>query len=261
MTFVGWRAGVRVIAAGLVGLWLGAASAAETATVTIGVYPYPPFGYVADGRHTGYAYDMIEAVVRRAGFAVAVEEVPVMRAVVMLRESTNLLIMATKTAETVARYEAHWPFCFETVTHALLMKKATRYSRLEDLPRDTVIGAFLGYTLKTHLAELGFTDIQFASENGQVADMLLHGRVEAWASFESAAYYLLEAKGVGQDAVKSIPVQRFPFCVMASRNTSPDILARLHAAAAAIEADGTRAAIRARYARYLGPDLPLPAKP
>lgn len=237
----------------------GVPAGALAQTVTVGVYPYPPFGYTENGQQTGYSLDLVSAVVRRAGFTVVVEEVPVMRAVVMLRESHNLLIPATRTPETMERYQAHWPFCFETVSHVLLLRRASPYTRLEDLPRSTVIGAFLGYTLKSHLAAQGFTDIQFAGENGQVADMLMLGRVDAWASFQSAAYYLLEAKGIPADTVTSIPVMRFPFCVMASLDTNPEILARLQAAYAEMEADGTRAAIRARYARYLGEDLPRTA--
>lgn len=256
-----WRVSGRGLVAAVMGMCGALAAQAADQNLTIGVYPYPPLGYAENGRQTGYGFDIVNEAVRRAGFTSDLEAFPVMRAVAMLRDQPNLLIIATKTPETVARYDAHWPFCFETVTHALMLKRDSPYERLEDIPRNIPIGAFLGYTLKTYLTDLGFTDLQFASENGQVADMLMHGRVDAWASFASSAYFLLAAKGVSEGAVKSIPIQRFPFCAMVSRNTGPEILARLQSAYLSMEADGTRAAIRARYERFLGPDLPHQAIP
>lgn len=242
----------------MAGLASGGALAAD---LTIGVYAYPPFGYTENSQQTGYSFDILKEVAHRAGLSFAVEEFPVVRAAELLHGTPNFVIAGTLTPEAVVRHGSHWPFCFETVSHALLLRADSPYARLEDLPRTTSIGAFLGYTLKTYFTELGFTDLQLTAENGQVAEMLARGRVEAWASFESSAYYLMEAKGIPLDSVKSVPIRQFPFCAIASRGTSPEILARLRDAYVTMDRDGTRNVIRSRYARFLGADNPYPVIP
>lgn len=230
-------------------------------SVTIGVYAYPPFGFTENSQQTGYSLDILKEAARRAGLPFRIEEFPVVRAAELLHGTPNFIIAGTLTPEAVVRHGSHWPFCFETVSHALLLRADSPYTRLEDLPRTTSIGAFLGYTLKAYFTELGFTDLHLTVENGQIAEMLARGRVEAWASFESSAYFLMEAKGIPLNSVKSIPIRQFPFCAIASRGTTPDVLARLREAAFAMDRDGTRNAIRSRYARFLGIDRPYSVIP
>jgi len=242
---------------GVVALLAPLAAAAEG--IIIGVYAYPPFEMEVGGRPSGYAHEILDAVARRAGFDVQTADVPVVRATKMLRDTPNLLIAGTKSGEAVANYGAAiWGFCFEAVTHALIVKADRPYVGLESLPRDALIGAFLGYTLKGYLAERGFSAVELASTNEQVADMLMHDRVEAWASLEGAARYILDAKGIPQDAVRAIPLRSLPFCAIAGVDTNPQVLDRLRAAYDGLVADGGRAAIRARYARFLGPDRAWP---
>ncbi|WP_160295530.1 substrate-binding periplasmic protein [Paramagnetospirillum magnetotacticum] len=229
--------------------------------VTIGAYDYPPFGFAENSQQTGYSLDILKEAVRRAGLSFSIEDFPVVRATELLHGTPNFIIAGTLTPEAVVRYgSSHWPFCFETASHALLVKADSPYNRLEDIPRSASIGAFLGYTLKKHFTELGY-DLQLASENWQVAEMLVRGRVEAWATFESSAYYLMEAKNIPLNSVRSIPIKQFPFCAIASRGTNPEVLTRLRAAYLSMEADGTRKAIRSRYARFLGADNPYSAIP
>lgn len=230
-------------------------------SVTIGVYTYPPFGYTENSQQTGYSLDILKEAARRAGLSFSIEAFPVVRAAELLHGTPNFIIAGTLTPEAVVRHGSHWPFCFETVSHALLLRADSPYARLEDVPKTTSIGAFLGYTLKAYFTELGFTDLQLTVENGQVAEMLARGRVEAWASFESSAYFLMETKGIPLNSVKSIPIRQFPFCAIASRGTTPDVLARLRDAAIAMDRDGTRTRIRSRYARFLGVDHPYSVIP
>lgn len=230
--------------------------------VTIGVYAYPPFGYSENDRQTGYTHDILRAAAGRAGLAVTVEEFPVVRAAELLHNAPNFIIGGTLTPESVVRHQGSaWPFCFETVSHSLLVKADSPYGRLEDVPHNASIGAFLGYTLIKYLNGLGFTDLVLTQQNSQVADMLASGRVDGWATFESSAYYIMDAKGMDRSSVKSVPIKQFPFCAIASRNTDPKVLSKLRAAYLSMAGDGTRDAIRARYAKYLGPDLPYEAIP
>jgi|GEM_PF-6887952 len=238
--------------AALVCLWT---SIGKAQTVAVGGYPYPPFGYLDGKVHTGYSHDILTEVARRAGLTFHVEEISVVRATKVLHDRVNFLIAGTRTPEAEERYDAHWLDCFETVSHSLMVRADSPFQQLEDIPRTARIAAFLGYTLKSYLGELGFSSFELVAENGQGAEMLMRRRVDAWATFESSAYFLLEERGLDRDIVRSIPIRQFPFCIIASQSTAPELRERLHKAYLEMVADGTRAAIRQKYARYLGPDL------
>jgi ABC-type amino acid transport substrate-binding protein len=237
-------------------LGAGRATATEPERITYAFYPYPPIAMMAGERHGGYATEIMTEVLRRAGFAVQETDLPGLRALATIEQEAGIFIAGTKTPEAYDKYAITWPFCFETVTHAVIVPANKGPATFADLPRNARIGAFISYTLKDYLAQQGFTNFQFARENQQLAEMLMRDRIDAWASFDSSARYLLEGMGVDLKTIRSLPIKRFSFCAVTSKKTDRAVLNRVRAAYESMVTDGTRAAIRARYQRYLGPDAP-----
>lgn len=232
------------------------AEAAGAERITYAFYPYPPIAMMVDERRSGYATEIMTEVLRRAGFEVQETDLPGLRALVYIEQETGIFISGTKTPEAYDKYAVSWPFCFETVTHAVVVPANKDPGSFAELPRDARIGAFISYTLKDYLERQGFTNFQFAHENHQLAKMLMSDRIDAWASFDSSARFLLEGMGVDLRSIRSLPIKQFSFCAVTSRKTERSILDRVRTAYKSMITDGTRAAIRARYQRYLGPDLP-----
>lgn len=232
------------------------AVAADQERITYAFYPYPPIAMMAGERRSGYATEMMTEVLRRAGYETLETDLPGLRALATIEQEAGIFISGTKTPEAYDKYAVTWPFCFETVTHAVVVPASKGPGSFAELPRNARIGAFISYTLKDYLTQQGFTDVQFVRENQQLAEMLMSNRIDAWASFDSSARYLLEGMGVDLKLIRSLPIKRFSFCAVTSRKTERSVLNRVKAAYESMVADGTRAAIRARYQRYLGPDLP-----
>lgn len=236
------------------------AAAAEPESVVYAVYPYPPIAIVEDDVRTGYATEIMTEALRRANLQVKLMTLPGNRALGYISEETGIFIAGTKTPEAFDKFAITWPFCFETVTHALIVPANKGFTSFETLPRNIRVGAFLSYTLKDYLAEQGFTNVHLVRDNTQLAEMLMMNRIDAWASFDSAARFILESKGADLSGVRSLPIKEFSFCAVTSRQTDPAFIKRVRAAYLTMLQDGSRSAIRARYARYLGPDaLPDPA--
>lgn len=232
------------------------AEAAEPESITYAFYPYPPIAMMNGERRSGYATEIMTETLRRAGFEVRETDMPGLRALANIEQEAGIFISGTKTPEAYDRYAVAWPFCFETVTHAVVVLANKGPNSFAELPRHARIGAFISYTLKDYLVQQGFTNFEFARENHQLAEMLMRDRIDAWAGFDSSARFLLEGMGVDLKSIRSLPVKRFSFCAVTSRKTERSILNRVRAAYESLITDGTRATIRARYQRYLGPDLP-----
>ena len=236
------------------------AEKALAGSVTYAFYPYPPIAMMSGEHRSGYATEIMTEVLRRAGFEIHETDLPGLRALAHIEREAGIFIAGTKTQEAYDKYAVAWPFCFETVTHAVIVPANKGVGTFAELPRDAQIGAFISYTLKDYLAQQGFVNFHFARENDQLAKMLLTNRIDAWASFDSSARYLLEGMGVDLKSIRSLPIKRFSFCAVTSRKTERSVLNRVKAAYESLITDGTRAAIRARYQRYLGLDqLPDPA--
>ncbi|OAN49932.1 hypothetical protein A6A04_18460 [Paramagnetospirillum marisnigri] len=247
---------VRVILAILVLASSGQAFADERESITYAVYPYPPIATKMGEHRGGYATEIMTEALRRANLQVNVIDLPGNRALSYVGEETGIFIAGTKTPEAFDKHPITWPFCFETVTHALIVQAKKGYTSFIDLPLTARIGAFLSYTLRDYLVEKGYTDLHLVKSNDQLADLLMMDRIDAWASFDSAARFILEEKGMDLGAVRSLPIKKFSFCAVTSNKTDPALLDRVRAAYQSMVADGSRAAIRARYERYLGPDTP-----
>jgi hypothetical protein len=230
--------------------------AADTARTTYAFYPYPPIAMKDGGKRSGYATEIMGEALRRAELTVDEIELPVNRALSFVINEPNNFIVGTKTPEAGVKFAITWPFCFETVNHALVIAADKPYQSIETMPRNARIGAFLSYTLKDYLTQQGFTDISLVRENSQLPGLLMKDHIDAWASFDSAARYLLESEGTDLAKVRSLPVKRYSFCAVTSRDTDPKLMERVREAYRTMLDDGTRARIRARYERYLGPDLP-----
>lgn len=238
------------------GLLAGSSQAADSQRLTYAFYPYPPIAMMVGEQRSGYATEIMTEALRRAGFTIQETDLPGLRALAHIEQEAGIFIAGTKTPEAYDKYAITWPFCFETVTHAVVVPAHKGLNSFADLPRDTRIGAFISYTLKDYLVQQGFTNLHFVRENHQLAKMLMTDRIDAWASFDSSARFLLEEMGVDLKSMRSLPIKRFSFCAVTSRKTERSVLNRVKAAYESMIADGTRAAIRARYQRYLGPDAP-----
>ena len=155
------------------------AQAASPEKITYAFYPYPPIAMMTGERRSGYATEIMTEVLRRAGFDVQETDLPGLRALAHIEQEAGIFISGTKTPEAYDKYAIAWPFCFESVTHAVIVPANKGPNSFTELPRDARVGAFISYTLKDYLAQQGFTNIHFARENQQLAEMLMSDRIDA----------------------------------------------------------------------------------
>ncbi len=239
-------------------LLLSCGANATAQELTYLYYPYPPYGMERNGALTGYMTDIMQTALKRTGLPSRTIEASVVRAITDAQAKADHFTAATDTTEMRRRRDLRWAFCFETVTHSLIVKKSTGYASIEAIPRHAVIGAFVNYTLRDYLAEQGFTKLHYVRENSLLANLIERDRIDAWASFGAAAKFILKERGVDLNEIVALPIKDFPFCAVTSKETSDTVVMQVRDAYRRMVQDGTRKSIRDAYAPYLEIDAPPP---
>ena len=207
----------------------------------------PYYTIVEEGKPpTGFSYDLLQELARRVGASPQVEILPVARAVDAMMKTPNCLGTATWT-------EARQPlftWIAEVATDQLVIAtpKGKRVARLDDLPRNAMLGVLLASTMQQRALDNGFTQVQpVRAENLNLAK-LLGGRLDAWLSYASLIRYECAKAGCEPGSLEySEPFGVFHFYLVTSPQTNEEVYAPYRDAFLAMRKDGTYDRIVAKY--------------
>jgi polar amino acid transport system substrate-binding protein len=227
------------------GCAVAAAAAEPMRLVSLEFAPY--YTIIEEGKpRSGFSYDLLQELARRVGSSPEVEVLPVARAVDVMMKTPNYLGTATQT-------EARKPlftWIAEVATDQLVIAtpKGKHVARLDDLPRDAMLGVLLASTMQQRAYDQGFTQVQPVRSESLNLAKLLSGRLDAWLSYASLIKYECAKAGCAPGSLAySEPFGVFHFYLVTSPQTKEEVYAPYRDAFLAMRKDGTYDRLVARY--------------
>ena len=237
-------------------LFLGlvlACTAVRASEVQVVTEDYPPFSLVQpDGRVTGYSVELVRLLLARAELAGEPQVMPWARAFAQAQERPGVLIFSmARLPEREALFEWVVPL---TETNLCLFSWQGRVPPFASLEaaRGRQIATVNGDAGERILLAQGFAvgrELQSSAHYSLNLEKLKGGRVDLWIANRAVADYLARQAGYEprRDLVQAYCVPPYPLYLAASLNTSPELLARLRAAFASLQQDGTLDALQRRW--------------
>lgn len=238
----------------LASLVAGAAWSAP-ATLRVGWDAYPPYQMGGDPPR-GIDIELTAAIVAKAGYAAEFIQQPWARQLSSMEAGRlDILMVAAKTAER-ARF-ANWTILFRPLRVALIAAKdgAPSLGRLEDLRgKNYSIGAQIGtnyakqYKTLADGSSIASLFVELA-DNVALTRMLMSGRLSYVLSEPDEIQYIAFANKLGPTRVAlELPsAEGFLMVAKSAIAANPGLMDRLNEAILALRADGTYAAVYARY--------------
>lgn len=239
----------------LIALLIGSPLASAVA-VTVVTEELPPYNMTVDGKLTGMATEVVEAVLKEAGEELRIQSMPWARAYDIALNAENVLIYSiarTPSRETLFK----WVGVIAPTQWYLFSLPGTQFDlkTLDDARRYQIA------TVKEDVGEQYLINNGFAiGRNLQSSNQYEHnykklkaGRVDLWISNELNAHYLVrQASGNPDEA--AVPQLRLDdlggangLCMAFSRNTPDEVVERFKQALAQVRADGRYDAIIAKW--------------
>lgn len=211
-------------------LLLASAMPAEAEGLRLITSPWPPSNYLdEEGRPTGMAVEVVEALKDRVGESAPIEVIPWARGYLTAQTRPNVMLFTA--GRTQERIDMGFDFIGPIVmwSHVLLAPagsalKVTDLSaaRAQNL---TVAGVRGSWQIKL-VADAGVNVVE-TEDQETGARMLLAGRVDLWITSRLQASAVLQGLGLRGDAVAPVyTVRRSPSYLMVSKGTDPALLER-----------------------------------
>jgi polar amino acid transport system substrate-binding protein len=201
---------------------------------------------VHGARPSGIDADKVGAIMARAGIAYTVEALPWKRAYAAALKRPDACVFSTsRTAEREPLF--HWIGPLDEAQW-VLMGRADRHLRLRTLEdaRGYRIGTQDGDARDQYLRANGML-VESAPNELLNAPKLLANRIDLWAASLHRGSTLLAQHGWRGQVVPLLVFKRVPVYLACNRDVGADLVARLDAAVAALERDGTMRQIERRY--------------
>jgi polar amino acid transport system substrate-binding protein len=171
-------------------------------TLTIYTSEFPPFNFMEDGKLTGMATEVVDAVMKETGIPYVIQSNAWSRSMQLVQEEPNTLIYPLSRQE---KREAlfHWVGVITpAVTHSIFALKSRtdiRVQNLEDLKKYT-IGTNSNDARETYLSNKGFDLDKFDRLSGDDAhdrnyQKLKIGRIDLWPMPDAVAAYVVKKAG------------------------------------------------------------------
>jgi polar amino acid transport system substrate-binding protein len=203
---------------------------------------------------SGLDAEKVVEIMARAGIAYSVEALPWKRAFAAARRRADAcLFSTTRTPEREALFSWIGPL---DQAEWVLMGRADRNLRLHTLEdaRPYRIGTYDGDARDQYLRARGF-QVQPAPSDLLNPPKLLAGRIDLWAASLRRGSRVLAEHGWESRIVPLLVFNRVPVYLACNPGVAPALVARLNAAVAALERDGTMRRIERKYE----PPLAIPA--
>lgn len=252
-----WR-GALVVAAGLV-LALILAVPASAETITIVTEEWPPYNYSEDGVVKGVVTEIVREAMNRTGLEYSIQAMPWSRAYAMAMNTDNVMIYSIfKLPNREASFQ--WiPLHGPAVTMYLFKPVHREDIQIQDLEdaKHYVVGVTRDTSTHHFLLENGFEEnvnlIPLPSEEQNIHMTLPDvERTDLLTGDRLSIAHWLQDSGLTMEYLEEIVFlfqEEFYFAF--SRNTSPELVAKVQEAVDEIAADGTMERIMESYAASL----------
>lgn len=234
----------------------GYVSFASAHAITVVTEELPPYNMTVDGKLTGMATEVVEAVLAESGEQARIQSMPWARAYDIALNSENVLIYSiARTPQREALFKwvgviapTHWYLFSLPGTHFDLKSlDDARHYQIATVKED--VG-------EQYLIDKGFVigqNLQSSNRYEHNYEKLKAGRVDLWVSNELNAHYLVrEASGNPEEfAVPQLSLDDLGgangLYMAFSRNTPDELVERVRKALAHIKADGRYDAIATKW--------------
>ena len=244
------------LALSLLALLLGSQPASAGADIIVVTEELPPYNMTVDGKLTGMATEVVQAVLDEVGEQANIQSMPWARAYDIALNSENVLIYSiARTPQREALFK--WVGVIAPTRWYLFSLPGTHFNlkSLEDA-RQYQIATVKEDVGEQYLIGKGFEvgrNLQSSNKYEHNYQKLKAGRVDLWISNELNAHYLVrQASGnPNENAVPQLSLDDLGgadgLCMAFSVNTSDELVERFRQALARIRADGRYDAIAARW--------------
>ncbi|HBS81387.1 MAG TPA: amino acid ABC transporter substrate-binding protein [Pseudomonas sp.] len=224
--------------------------------VTVVTEELPPYNMTVDGKLTGMATEVVQAVLDEVGEAARIQSMPWARAYDIALNSENVLIYSI--ARTPQRENLFkWVGVIAPTRWFLFSLPGTEFNlKSLDDARQYQIATVKEDVGEQYLIDKGFAigrNLQSSNKYEHNYEKLKAGRVNLWISNELNAHYLVrQASGSpGDTAVPQLNLDDLGgangLCMAFSRNTPDEVVERFRQALARVRADGRYDTIAARW--------------
>ena len=220
----------------------------------------PPFQIVEpDGPLTGMTVEVVRELQERVGNQDEIQVVPWARGYEEVLNTPNTMLFSmARTQERDALFYWVGPVAETTFGFYARADADLTITSLEDAKQVQAIGVYQNDVRDVFLTEAGFTNLDRSHAPVQNFRKLMEGRVELLAESDNAIADNAAANGYAPEDVKLLYVfMRSQLYIAISRQTDPAVARLWQEAFTGMQADGSLAAI---YARYF-PARPLPGPP
>jgi len=172
--------------------------AASHETIRILTEEYPPFNYTENGKITGLATEVVQAVLKEIGMEGQIQSLPWARAYETAKNSENVLIYAIhRSKEREKLFKWIGPIM---PTNFYLFSWKSRKLQISDLQsaRNLQIGTVNQDIGEQFLVQHGFTlgrNLQSSGKYEQNYEKLKLGRIDLWVMNELSAYHIARQNG------------------------------------------------------------------
>jgi polar amino acid transport system substrate-binding protein len=218
-----------------------------------------PATYMENGRIVGYGTDKVREILRRTGIEATIDMQPWKRAYTQaLNQADTCVYSTTRTPEREALFKWIGPL---VETDWVMYARADRhyqFKALEDT-RHLSIGAYIGDVRGEFLEARGYK-IAYVAHDESNPMKIMAGRIDLWATSTRFATLRLNQSGLAGKIVPVLVFNHAQLYLACNLAVSDSLMARMNAALAAMQADGTVKAIDQRYAAREQRDRAEPAR-
>ncbi|WP_165670500.1 substrate-binding periplasmic protein [Metapseudomonas otitidis] len=201
---------------------------------------HPPLHFERDGELVGFDVDLLHAIARETGDSIQLEQVPLLRALVIAREAPDVAVFTIlHTPEREADYQLVGPLLeVETALYAHA-DHAPVITGLDEARKVQRIAAPRKWLVYRRLQEMGFANLYGVDTPEQMMRLLRLGRTDLVAADTLSVDTLARGEGLAPEQLRyAAPVMHQGSYIAFSRQTDARIIARWQQALETMRADG-----------------------
>ena len=207
----------------------------------------PPYSYSDGGRVAGTAVNVVRELLRRVGHPDTIEIRTWSLAYHLARTEDNHVIFSTaRTPKREDMFKWVGPILEDNLVFFARKASGLAINSLDDARKVKKIGVYRHDVSEDHLAEMGFSNLESASQSAQNARKLAAGRLELWAENEVVGVETARRENLSDKIEKVFVVAHQVMYIAFNRNTPDSIILTWQKALDQMKADGA-------YNRILNP--------
>ena len=242
-------------------LWMAGCTAAQgagaekQASLTILTEEYAPLNFTENGKVTGQATEVVEALLKRSGTAGTIKAVPWKEGYETALEQPDTVLFSTAmNPERKGRFQWVGPVSLVDTNLYALKGSGISVGTLEDAKKAGTIAVVSGHYTEQMLKKEGFVNLRSYPNDEAALKSLLRGETQLYMSANVAMPALLQKARVPAARVENaFTVSTDLFYIAFSNATSPALAARWQSELDGMKRDGSFDAI---YAKWLPGEMP-----